>query len=152
MKPQTAGQFIEAIMTASSQNLTRKDPAIRKSYISERTWELIKQKQDAREKGDYASELSLRKEAKKTARQDKLAFDDKQFRELQGTKEGWGDLKFKWKPFVPNHSKLEDRHGKIVPYGQTANAIADYLANEQWAKPERRERPIRPPILAPGAA
>ena len=65
MKPQTAGQFIEAIMTASSQNLTRQDPAIRKSYISERTWELIKQKRDAREAGDYASELSLRKEAKK---------------------------------------------------------------------------------------
>ena len=92
------------------------------------------------------------KRCQTAAIKDKLAFDDKQFRELQGTKEGWTDLRYKRKPFVPNHSKLEDRHGKRAPYGKKAEAIADYLANEQWAKPERRERAPRPPILAPGAA
>ena len=88
MNPQNVGQLIKAIETASSQNLTKKDPAIRKPYISEKTWELVKQKQAARERGDYESELSLRKETKTAARQDKLAFDDKQFRELQGGKGG----------------------------------------------------------------
>ena len=44
---------------------------------------------------------------------------------------------------------MEYAHGTRVPYGQTSHAITDFLANEQWAKPETRERDPRPPISGP---
>ena len=57
----TAGEMIEAITTASELHFTKKDPEIRQPYITETTWELIKQKREARERGDYTTELALRK-------------------------------------------------------------------------------------------
>ena len=94
-------------------------------------------------------ELALRKQVKQAARKDKRRHDEQTFVELQGTREGWKDRRLKRKPFVPNHSKMEDRHGKRVPYGEKTNAIAACLANDQWAKPETRERDPRPPISGP---
>ena len=79
--------------------------------------------------------MALRKQVKQAARREKHNYDDTKFKELQGLKEGWEDLRCKRKPFVPNHSKLDDRTGRRVPYAKTAHAIADFLANEQWAEP-----------------
>ena len=55
---------------------------------------------------------------KQKARADRINLDEQRFQELQGTQEGLTDLKSKRKPFVPNHSKLEDRHGNRVQYGK----------------------------------
>ena len=79
--------------TMETQTLKTRAPAMRKPSISGHTWELIKQKQEARGNEDYTKELALRKEAKQAAGKDKLAFGVKQFRELQGAKEGWADLR-----------------------------------------------------------
>ena len=84
--------------------------------MSNETWALVKQNQEARGKQDLQQELALRKSVKQRSRKDKKTVDEQRFQELQGSKEGWADIKSKRKPFVPNHSKLEDRQGHRVQY------------------------------------
>ena len=60
---------------------------------------------------------------------------------------GWKDIRYKRKPYVPNHSKLINREGQRVTYGKRAEAIADYLEKVQWATPPHIEEQDKPRVI-----
>ena len=82
MKPTTVGQLIGAITATSALNMKKRDPAVRKTYISQHMWAPTKQKQEARDNEDCGKELALRKEARQRLGRINSIVDVKQFREL----------------------------------------------------------------------
>ena len=60
---------------------------------------------------------------------------------------GWKDIRYRRKPYVPNHSKLINREGQRVTYGKRAIAIADYLEKVQWATPPPMEEQDKPRVI-----
>ena len=112
---------------AAQEKLTKIEREQKQSYITEETWNLIKERQKSREDGDFMKEDALTKEIKKKADRDKLNYELDQFNEYAGQREKWIGIKFSKKIHTPNFTKLKDIRGNRVPHGQRAEASAEYL-------------------------
>lgn len=130
-------QFVQALLTSARKTLDAVSPKQKKQYISQYTWELIEQRQRARESGDAEEEKNLTKLIKTAARKDKQNYVVQTLETRGSAREQWQGIKNLKTKFVPNYTKLKDMRGSRVPYGERAKATAEYLHEVQWKQGER---------------
>ena len=126
-------RFAMAMKTAANQSFLRRHKVIAKPYLSDKTWQLIKDRQTARNNGRMEEEKALNREVTKQARKDKQMWKVERLQDLSDVKEAWRNIRYEKKPFIPNFYSMKDIHGKRVPMNEKAHALAEYLYERQWA-------------------
>ena len=129
-------KFVQTMKQAAERILPRKNKAINRSYISGTTWNLIEERQKARENGDCVEESRLNKEVSKSAKRDKQQWKLNKLEDLTDCRECWKNIKFEKSNFTPNFYSMKDVHGNRVPNSQKASALADYLHYKHWGPNE----------------
>jgi len=114
-----------------------------RAWISEETLDLIDQRTAARLKQDSALELSLHKEIRKKAKEDRTNWLDKLLAEGR-----WSAIKNLRKGRLVRQGRLRDASGDLVDSSMWAETMAKHLEHVQWAV-----RPVQavdgPPLGAP---
>ena len=98
-----------------------------KPWISDRTLTLIQRRRQARFMEDWDLEKQLRKDTKRSARQDRATW----LTELAG-KGDWHSLKQLRGQQRNKQTRLVDRSGNIVSTDRRAETLAEYLEQVQW--------------------
>jgi len=114
----------------------RKQP--NKPWITEATLELLAQKRNARQSGNWTLEKTLRAETKRAARKDRAAWLEK-----LGADGDWGKLKQLRKGCKHKQGRLRSMAGQFVSSEERAATLAEHLEKVQWC--------VRPITLIPGA-
>ena len=94
-------KFVQTMKQAAERILPRKNKAINRSYISGTTWNLIEERQKARENGDCVEESRLNKEVSKSAKRDKQQWKLNKLEDLTDCRECWKNIKFEKSNFTP---------------------------------------------------
>ena len=125
------------IKTAEEQSLRERAKEIKQPYISNKTFELIKQRQLERDKKNLAAEWALSKRIKNAIRRDKRRYWAEQLE-----KEDWKEVKSTKKPFMPRQTKIRDKKGLIVTSEKRPDVLADHFESVQWGKtiPEEKRK------------
>ena len=133
---QDKGDIIaDAVTQAAKQHLTRVPTTQKKDYLSDRTWQLILQKEKEIEDGNLNLLPQLNKDIKRFARQDKESAAVRQLEEADAQGYKWEGLKAARKTFQPRRTKFKNKHGQIIKESDFADEAATYLETVQWASP-----------------
>ena len=128
---------VNQVFTKAAENCFEKaNPLIKKSYISQNTWELIQKRQrihEGKEKGDLKQCI---KHVKKAVIADRTKFVIDKLQETTKEKPHWKPIKELRTNYTPNFTKVNDKNGKRVPIPQRATAVAEYLEQEHWKSKE----------------
>jgi hypothetical protein len=127
-----ATNFILAMKKAAENTLPQKHKSQNQPYISEVTWRLIEDRQQARNEGNMAEEHRLNKDIAKQAKHDKQNWKVQKLGDLTDRRECWKNIRFEKSTFTPNFYSMKDISGNRVPNSQKADAIAEYLHCKQW--------------------
>ena len=92
--------FVKAMTEGTEKELQEIHPLQNRDYISANTWDLIEQRQKAREEENQEEEDKLNKEIKKSARKDKLKWRTDKLEDLTDLRSSWkiSNLKSKTLP------------------------------------------------------
>ena len=114
-----------------------------KPYISTETWQLIEDRQVARNHGRIDEEKTINREIVKQARHDKQRWTLERLQDLTDVRNrtSWRNIKFEKKAFTPNFYNMKDIHGNGVPINKKAHALAQHLYERQWM-PALNPRPL----------
>ena len=125
----TFESFSDILQKAADKCLTKIPVSMKKHYLTEKTWQLIEEKQTALEK-------SLKKEIRKHARIDKEKSLGQELEEIDRDGYKWDGLKKTRKTFQSKREKYRDKDGNLIKEKDFAEAAAKYFAEEQWAQPQ----------------
>ena len=140
--------FLKAMADASKANLTPVSMTQRKRYLSDHTWSLIEERQQAHAFHDGEKVKDLTVQIKKNAKKDKQRFLLNNLMESNDPRKQWTAIKNLKKPRSPNFTKLKDKDGNRVGPSRRAEAIAEYLHEVQWKEPALPPRKaFRPNIV-----
>ena len=94
IKEQTNGEestetCAEIILQCAKQHLKIIHPDIKQEYITAETWELIEERQIARNNNDWNKERELNKSIKKHAKEDKIKWRKDRLEEFTNIKTAW---------------------------------------------------------------
>ena len=117
---------------AAENTLPQKHKSQNQPYISEVTWRLIEDRQQARNEGNMAEEHRLNKDIAKQAKHDKQNWKVQKLGDLTDRRECWKNIRFEKSTFTPNFYSMKDISGNRVPNSQKTDAIAEYLHCKQW--------------------
>ena len=134
-------KFVFSMKVAASNFFKKKDKKAVKPYISAETWQLLEDRQLARNHGRTEKEKTINREIVKQARCGKRKWTLERLQDLTDVKTSWRNVKFEKKAFTPNFYTMKDIHGNQVPIDKKAHALAQYLYNKQW-KPIPNPRPV----------
>ena len=104
----------------------------KQSYISQDTWNLVEERQQARNSGDADKETELIKSIRKSANQDKKRDRLSKPEDYIDLREKWTSIKRKKSKYTPHFNKAKDIRGNRIPRGKKAEATAEYLEQIQW--------------------
>jgi len=121
---------------AAAETLTKKDPKIKKPYISKETWDLMERRVKEVELGNTETAEGLTTMIQKQCRRDKLKWRLERLEESDQHGYKWEELKTMKKKFTPQFAKLKDNEGKHIPVAKYAEKTAQYLDTKQWEKKE----------------
>ena len=126
------GNLVTSMKQAAEIAFYRKHHSQTHSYISQHTWQMIEDRQRARENNQLEEEKRLNREIAKNARKDKQQWKIQKLSNLTDSKECWKQIKYEKSDFTPNFYSIKDIRGNHVPTSEKANAIAEYLHSKQW--------------------
>ena len=84
-----ASKFSNAMHTAANAHFSKRRKKQNRHYLTEGTWRLIEQQQQARTRHDHDREKTLNAEIKKQAKADKTAWKIQQLETLTDTRQAW---------------------------------------------------------------
>jgi len=131
---------IDEALNKAAVTLTEKSPKIKKPWITQETYELIKQKH-------WLQQYGQKEAAETTAKQVKKMINKNWNDWLKNITESELDIRDKWLgiKFIKTTHKAKlyerkNRQGELVTFKQQAEAAADYLEKDQWGiQTEQRE-------------
>ena len=135
--------FVTSMKQAAETAFCRKNRNQIRNYISQHTWQLIENRQRARDNNLTEEEKRLNREITKNAKHDKQQWKLQKFNDLTDPKECWKQIKHEKSTFTPNYYSMKDIRGNRVPNSEKANAIAEYLHSKQWG-PKENSSPLNP--------
>ncbi len=92
-----------------------------KQYLSEKTWEMIEQRQTLRVDGKMGEVKEMTKQIAKAAKQDRLQDMVNTQEDLTDQKEKWTGIKQLKTKSLPNHTKHTNLQGGRVEMGHKAD-------------------------------
>ena len=135
--------FVTSMKQAAETAFCRKNRNQIRNYISQHTWQLIENRQRARDNNLTEEEKRLNREITKNAKHDKQQWKLQKFNDLTDPKECWKHIKREKSTFTHNYYSMKDIRGNRVPNSEKANAIAEYLHSKQWG-PKENSSPLNP--------
>ena len=139
-------QVMNLLSDAAENSFEKTNPQIKKSYITQSTWELIQKRQRIHEQKEEGDGKEIVKQVKKAVRQDRTKFVIDKLETTNKKNPNWKPIKELRTDYTPNFTKIMDKNGKRVPTNNRANAIADYLETQHWKSkdvpPNYDESPI----------
>lgn len=126
--------------------LNTKTPEIKKPWISEHTYSLIREKHVLEQNNDPALGNKI-KEVQRSKRNDWKKYTDSLVNEDMDIRDKWLGIKFLKQQRKPKLYEFANRHGQIVPGHERAEAMADYLENVQWACHSVEQLPHNDPLF-----
>ena len=143
--------FTKILQESAEKTLTEVSAKQNKDYITEKTWELMEQREKAIAQGDKFEADHLNKQIKYAVKEDKRAAKLEQLKEIDERGYKWEGIKRLKSTFTPKFCKFKDKNGKRIPEKEYAQKAAEYLAGVQWKlNEELPERIFRPRIEMPG--
>ena len=130
---QNCSRLSEDMKSAARHCFCKKSKEQNQSYISQQTWNLIEQRHVSRNRGQGDEEKRLNVEIARSARKDKQRWRLQKLQDLSDKKKAWQSIRFENKAFTPSFYSMKDIHGRRVPLGKKADALAEYLYEKQWA-------------------
>lgn len=127
-----ASKFSNAMHTAANAHFSKRRKKQNRHYLTEGTWRLIEQRQQARTRHDHDREKTLNAEIKKQAQADKTAWKIQQLETLTDTRQAWKEIRTTKHNYSPNFYNMKDIRGNRVPMTQKVHALAEYLFEKQW--------------------
>lgn len=127
-----ASKFSNAMHTAANIHFSKRHQKPNRYYLTEETWRLIEQRQQARTRQDHDMEKTLNAEIRKQAKADKTAWKIQQLETLTDTKQAWKEIRATKHNYFPNFYNIKDIRDNRVPMTQKVHAIAEYLFEKQW--------------------
>ena len=124
-----------AAINAAYKSLTKIPAHQKKDYISERTWNMIQEKQKVIDEGNFERIPALTRNIKWNARLDKERMLTQQLEEADAHGYKWEGLKAARKGFQPNRTKFRNTHGDLIKESDFPFEAAKYLETIQWAHP-----------------
>ena len=120
------------LKTAAAECLTPIPPSQQKPFITESTWNLLQQRQQAQEQGNAILARSLSHDIKKAVCKDKEEHLKAELEEIENHSYKWTGLKrMRARPNL-KFTKFKDKYGNRIPSAQYPQRAAEYLAHEQW--------------------
>ena len=120
--------------TAATHYFCKRSKEQHQSYISQQAWSLIEQRQGSRNRGQLEEEKRLNVEIARSARKDKQRWRLQKLKDLSDKRKAWRSIRFENKACAPSFYSMKDIHGRQVPIGKKADALAEYLYEKQWAQ------------------
>ena len=121
---------------AAEKYFTKVNPLIKKSYISQQTWELIQKRQRIHEGKEEGNLKQCIKQVKKAVIADRSKYVIDKLQDTTKQKPNWKPIKELRINYTPNFTKINDQNGKRVPLPQRAKAVAEYLEQKHWKSKE----------------
>ena len=123
----------QALDSAKTQALTKAEPKIRKPYISDSTWELIKYRESVLQGSRWDPGLvDLNKQIQKAARKDRKKWIVDQIDNNMDEKDFWFGLKQLRTGYKPRVYVRHNKNNQHAAPKDHAAATAEYLATTQW--------------------
>ena len=133
--------FAQCLQTAAMQSFTVISPNQCQPYISASTWNLLESRQEACRQGQLEIAQELTQRIKKEVRKDKESHLLRQLEEIEGSSYSWDGLKrLRTAPRL-KHTKFRDKNRRLIPLSEYHHKAAEYLAEEQWKRPDRLPPP-----------
>ena len=101
-------------------------------YISRRTWQKIRRRQEAHEQGRNEEVKELTQQIKRDARKDKKDVVLNGLNNLADQREKWQGIKGMKKDSMPSFIQMKDLNGKFVAPKDRAETLAQYLEKKHW--------------------
>ena len=125
--------FIETMKAAARTTLSKKSKEQKREYLTASTWNLIEERQNARNHGNTAEENRLNRDIARQARKEQRQFRIQCLEDLSDTRKCWQHIKMERKTFTPNFYSMKDIHGNRTPIENRANSLANYLYSKHWS-------------------
>lgn len=125
--PEDAATLQENIKAAQRECFRFRTQEAKQPYAPAETLELIKERQEARDRTNLETEWKLNRAVRNDIRRDKRKYWGEQL-----SKGGWQEVKATKKGFMPKFTKLRDDEGVVVPMFNRPDILADYFENKQW--------------------
>ena len=142
----------ETIRKAWEDTIPKPEGRPNKEWISQQTWRMVKEREEARKAEQEERVAELHREIKKSARKDKKEWISQKLMDSQrapAEREKWVWIKrTKKEAYSAKALKLKGEQGKVVNALKKADAFAKYLTERHWAKVEEgrneptEERPV----------
>ena len=132
--------WIEAINSIGEETAKHNPETPRMDYITESTWNLIKEKKKAHSEGLEDRYKELKNQVRKQARKDRNQHNEDLVNEEMDSKTLWQGIKRLKADYTPSMYARRDMHGSRIGLEERAEATAEYLANKQWGKVELDEQ------------
>ena len=129
----THGHFTETLYDAAKNTLPQKNKEIKQSYITDQTWNLIKERQQIWHKQKQGNLQEINKEIKKACRRDRTNAILAQIENTTLNSPNWKSIKDLKHIYTPNFTKLKNVKGERSKTSQRAETVADYLEQKHWA-------------------
>jgi len=126
------------LTTAANQAIPPQAKHAKQPWITEATWKLIEQRDQAKISSRPEEEAQLHKQIRKQAKKDKTQWLKDQVEvsaKAPSAKEKWVWIKRLRKDFTGKSVALRDSQGKVVNTMQQAETFAQYLENKHWSTP-----------------
>ena len=129
---------VDKALIGAAKALEKTSNDIKKPWISETTFELIKQKHDLEQNCAEGVRKKI-KEIRRSKRNDWKNYTEQIVNNDLDVRDKWLGIKYPKKQHKPSLYEFANRHGNVVNLNEKAEATADYLEQVQWKTPEPME-------------